>query len=109
MEKQNSVCDLWGTIKQQSIHILGIPEGVERQNDSENIFSEIKTKNFSNLDNEMDNQVQEAHRIPYIQIRGDLQHYTLYSNFQNKNTKKFYCPYMCKRNARLSLENLPLD
>lgn len=44
--KTKQCCDLWGTIKQQSIHILGIPEGVERQNDSENIFSEIKTKEF---------------------------------------------------------------
>ena len=50
--------------KHNNIHIMGIPEGEEREQGIENLFEEIRTSNFLNLVKEKDTQVQEAQRIP---------------------------------------------
>ena len=38
--------DLWDNIKQANLHIIGIPEGVEKDKGMENIFEELITGNF---------------------------------------------------------------
>ena len=37
---EGSVRDLWDTIKCTNIHIIGVPEGEEREKGHENIFEE---------------------------------------------------------------------
>ena len=50
-------------VKCNNIHIMGIPEGEERQQRIKNPFEEIMNENFPNLVKEKDTQVQEAQRI----------------------------------------------
>ena len=62
MKKQESnIRDLWDNIKQANLHIIGIPEGVEKDKGMENIFEEIITGNFPNL-KDTDIKIQEAQR-----------------------------------------------
>ena len=51
-------------IKHINIHIIGVPEGEERDKGAENLFEEIMAENFLNLWNEADIQVQEAQKDP---------------------------------------------
>ena len=50
-------------MKHNNIHIIGIPEGEEREQGIQNLFEEIMTENFPNLVKEKDTQVQEAQRV----------------------------------------------
>ena len=43
-----------------SIHIIGVPEGGEREKGPEEIFEELLAENFLNMGKEIVNQVQEA-------------------------------------------------
>ena len=58
-----SVWDQWNNIKQANLHIIGIPEGEEKEKGIENIFEEIITGNFPNL-KDADFKMQEAQRAP---------------------------------------------
>ena len=60
---EDSLRDLWDNIKCTSIHIIGVPEGEERDKWPENIFEEIIAKNFPNMGKKIVNQVQEAHWV----------------------------------------------
>ena len=46
---ESNIRDLWDTIKQANLCIIGIPEGVEKDKGMENIFEEIMAENFPNL------------------------------------------------------------
>ena len=50
-------------IQQANLHIIGIPEGEEKENGIENIFEEIMAEKFPNL-KETDIKIQEAQRAP---------------------------------------------
>ena len=56
---------LWDNIKCTNIHIIGVPEGEEREKGPERIFEEIIVENFPNMGKEIVNQVQKAQRVPY--------------------------------------------
>ena len=43
------IWDLWDNIKQANLRIIEIPEGVEKEKGTENIFEEITSENFPNL------------------------------------------------------------
>ena len=43
---EDSLRDLWDNIKRNNIHIIGVPEGEEREKGPEKIFEEIIVKNF---------------------------------------------------------------
>ena len=62
---EDSLRDLWDNIKRNNIHIIGVPEGEEREKGPEKIFEEIIVENFPNIGKEIVNQVQEAQRVPY--------------------------------------------
>ena len=62
---EDSLRDLWDNIKHNNIHIIGVPEGEEREKGPEKIFEEIIVENFPNMGKEMATQVQEAQRVPY--------------------------------------------
>ena len=62
---EDSLRDLWDSIKCINIWIIGIPEEEEEKKGYEKIFEEIIVENFPNMEKEMVNQVQEAQRVPY--------------------------------------------
>ena len=61
---EDSLRDLWGNIKCTNIHIIGVPEGEEREKGPKKIFEEIIVENFLNVGKETATEVQEAHRVP---------------------------------------------
>ena len=62
---KDTLRDLWNNIKHTNIHIIGVPEGEEREKGPEKIFEEIIAKNLPNMGKETVTQVQEAQRVPY--------------------------------------------
>ena len=48
-----------------NIHIIGVPEGEEREKGPEKIFEEIIVENFPNMGKEISTQLQEVQRVPY--------------------------------------------
>ena len=62
---EDSLRDLWDSIKCNNIRIIGVPEGEEREKGPEKIFEEIIFKNFPNMGKEIATQVQEVQRVPY--------------------------------------------
>ena len=62
-KNEDSLRDLWDSIKHTNIHIIGVPEGEQRKKGAENFFEEI-AENFPNLGRKTDIQVQEAYRVP---------------------------------------------
>ena len=62
---EDSLRDLWDNIKCSNSRIIGVPEEEEKNKEYENIFEEIIVENFSNMEKEIVNQVQEAQRVPY--------------------------------------------
>ena len=61
---EGSLRELWDNIKCTNIHIIGVPEGEERDKPSEKIYEEIIAENFTNMGKEIVNQVQEVQRVP---------------------------------------------
>ena len=59
-KNEDSIRSLWDNLKQTDIHIVGLPEGTEREQGNENLFEKIMTENFPNLVKEIDIQVQES-------------------------------------------------
>ena len=55
---EDSLRDFWDNIKHTNIHIIGVPEGEEREKGSEKIFEEIIVENFPNMGKEIATQVQ---------------------------------------------------
>ena len=57
--------NLQDNFKHSNIWIIGVPEGEEEEQETENLFEKIKKGNFPNLVKEIDFQeVQEAQRVP---------------------------------------------
>ena len=56
---EDSLRDLWDNIKHSNIRIIGVPEQAEKKKGYEKIFEEIIVENFSNMEKEIVNQVQE--------------------------------------------------
>ena len=57
--------NLWDNFKLSNIKIIGVPEGEEKEEQTENLFEKIMKGNFPNLVKEIDFQeVQEAQRVP---------------------------------------------
>ena len=61
---EDSLRDLWTNIKHTNIHIIGVPEGEEREKGPENTFEVIIDENFPNMGKEIVNLVQEVQRVP---------------------------------------------
>ena len=57
---EDSLRDLWDNIKRNNIHIIGVPEGEEREKGPEKICEEIIVENFPNMGKEIATQVQEV-------------------------------------------------
>ena len=62
---EDSLTDLWDSIKCTNLRIIGFPEEEEKKKVYEKIFEEIIVENFPNMEKEIVNQVQEMKRVPY--------------------------------------------
>ena len=62
---EDSLRDLWDSIKRNNIRFIGVPEREEREKGPEKIFEEIIVEKFPNMGKEVATQVQEAQRVPY--------------------------------------------
>ena len=84
---EDSLRDLWDYIKPTNFQIIGVPEEEEeKKKGHEKSFDEIIVENFSNIEKEIVNQVQEAQSVPYrINPRRNMPRYILI-----KLTKKEY-------------------
>ena len=57
--------NLWDNFKCPNIQIIGVPEGEEEEQETENLLEKIMKENFPNLAKEIGFQeVQEAQRVP---------------------------------------------
>ena len=61
---EDSLRDLWDNIKHTNIHVIGVPEGEEREKGPEKIFEEIMVENVPNMGKEIATRVQEAQGVP---------------------------------------------
>ena len=62
---EDSISSLWDKFKRFNIHIIGVPEGEEKEQEIGNLFEKlVKKKIFPDLVKEIDMQVQEAQRFP---------------------------------------------
>uniref|UniRef100_A0A8D1U730 L1 transposable element RRM domain-containing protein n=1 Tax=Sus scrofa TaxID=9823 RepID=A0A8D1U730_PIG len=62
-KQESNVRDLWDNIKWDNLHIIGIPEGIEKDKGMENIFEEIIAGNLPNL-KDTEFKIQKAQRAP---------------------------------------------
>ena len=83
---EDSLRDLWDNIKRNNIHIIGVPEGEEREKGPEKIFEEIIIENFPKMGKEIATQVQEA-QSP-IQDKPKEKHAETHSNQSGKNYRQ---------------------
>ena len=63
-KNEDSVSSLWDNFKRSNIHIIGVPEGEDKEQKTGNTFEKIMKDNFPNLVKEIDMQVQETQRVP---------------------------------------------
>ena len=57
---------LWDNFECSNIHIIGVPEEEDKEQEIENLFEKIMKENFPNLVKEINIHVQEAQRVPNI-------------------------------------------
>ena len=62
---EESLRELGDNVKCTNIHIIGLPEGEEREKGTGKIFREIIAKNLPNMGKEPITQIKEAQRLPY--------------------------------------------
>ena len=61
---EESLRALWDNVKCTTLQIIGVPKEEEKKKGYENIFEEITVENFTNMEKEVVNQVQETQRVP---------------------------------------------
>ena len=80
---EDSLRDLWDSIKCNNIRVIGAPKGEEREKGPEKIFEEIIVENFPKMGNKIATQLQEA-QSP-IQDKPKEKHTKTRSNQIGKN------------------------
>ena len=87
---EDSLRDLWDSIKHTNIRIIGVPEEEEKKKGYEKMFEEIIVENFPNMEKKIVSQVQETQRLPYrINPRRNTPQHIL-KQTKAKHTKKEY-------------------
>ena len=62
-KNEDSIRSLWDNVNRSNIHIIGVPGGEEKEQETGNLFEKIIKENFLNLVKEIVMQVQEAQRV----------------------------------------------
>ena len=60
---EESLRELWDNMKHTNIHIIGMPEGEEREKGTEKIFQEIIAENILNMGKEPLTQIRTMSTI----------------------------------------------
>ena len=63
-KNEDSISSFWDNFKKSNIHIIGAPEGEEKEQEIGNLLEKIMKENFPNLVKEINMQIQEAQRVP---------------------------------------------
>ena len=63
-KSKDSISSLWDNFKRSNMHIIGMPEGKEKEQEIGILSENTVKENFPNLVKEKDLQVQEAQRVP---------------------------------------------
>ena len=88
-KNENSISILWDNFKQSTIHITGVLEGEEKEQEIGNLFEKIMKENFPNLVKEIDMQVQEAQRVPNkMDAKKPTPRHTIRENLKNSKRKE---------------------
>ena len=61
---EENLRELLDNVKCSNICIIGVPEGEEKEKETEKIFQEIIAEKFPNMGKESFTQIQEAQRVP---------------------------------------------
>ena len=86
---EDSLRDLWENIKHNNIHIIGVPEGEEREKGPKKIYEKIIVENFPNMGKKTATQVQEAQGVPYrINPRRNTPRHTVTKLAKTKDKEK---------------------
>ena len=86
---EDSLRDLWDNIKYTNIQIIGVPEEEEEKKGYKKTFKEIIVENFTNMEKEIVNRVQEAQRVPYrINSRRNIPRHTLIKLTKTKHKER---------------------
>ena len=64
-EYEGRIRELSDAIKQNNIHIIGIPEEEEKEKGAEGVLEQIIAENFPDLGKKKDIEIQEAQRTPF--------------------------------------------
>ena len=59
-KNEDSICSLRDNFKRCNVHIIGVPDREEKEQEIGNLFEKIMRENFPNLMKEIDLPVQEA-------------------------------------------------
>ena len=87
---EGSLRDFWDNVKLTNIWIIGVPEE-EKKKGYEKIFEEIIVENFSNMEKEIVNQVQEGQRVPYrINPRRNMPRHILIKLTKTKHKERIW-------------------
>ena len=63
-KNEDCVSSLWDNFRRSNIHLIGVPEGEEKEQEIGNLLEKTMKENSPNLVKEIDMQVQEAQRVP---------------------------------------------
>ena len=63
-KREESLHDLWDSIKHTNISIISVPKGENMKKGSESLFKEVIAENFPNLERDLDIQAHEASESP---------------------------------------------
>ena len=86
---EDSLRGLWDHIKHTNIWIIGVPEEEEEKKGYKKTFKEIIVENFTNMEKEIVNRVQEAQRVPYrINSRRNMPRHTLIKLTKTKHKER---------------------
>ena len=64
-KNEDSISSLWDNFKSTNIHMIGVPEEEEKEQEIRNVSGKVMKENFPNLVKEIDMQVQEVQSPSY--------------------------------------------
>ena len=102
---EDSIRDLWDSIKCTNIPIIGVPEAEEKKKRYEKIFEQIIVENFLNMGKDIVNQVQEVQSL--IQDKPKEKHIKTHTNQTNKDETQRKNIKTSKRKAASNLQGNP--
>ena len=105
---EDSLRDLRDNIKCTNIQIIGVPEEKEKKKRYGKMFEEIIVEKFPNMKKEIDNQVQEAQRVPYrINPRRNTPRHILIRLTNTKHKKRIL--KAAKEKQQVQYKGNPID